>query len=1185
MISGLPLLFSIKKEKKALFANENNEIKSANKTFYKLFVENKNSSLNHASKINSFVKKEAFRDNEKSRILKSLNIKKINIKKINGYETGNSHLKSFAIKKVKLTKLEKSLKNDNLKIENKENVDYKKIIEILKSVEENIKYLKIEPEKINKKALIEIKKEIDNIKKAIFSLEKKTEDKSGLNEKLKQIVEIFEKDIKNIENSKQIRKIYIKDSDLIKFSENKETQKFSREINIKKEELKSDNKSDNKLEVINKSIEMLKNKIDELDKLSEKMNKVIVENKSNNLINKKESKINEANKEKLIKELKQIHKKLQNMNSKEDKNEINEVKRIIVALINKISDRNKSNEIKEIKNELSKALEKIKLINIEIENKKSEIIESKKIEVINNNEFNENQIKDKIRKILIKSDLKLTEINKGNPDTKHKEKIMKIAEEIINTVESYPKTKISNKDEIKEKVYKKIKESGINNLNINKLNEDNEKLLESLINLFDFHKVKKEIKNPEIKKIINETAGKIFNILKNNHNIKYEDKNIKKIEYLILEAVKNNKENSEEKETAKIITESIIKELNINPFQKNEGKTKDLKIKIEKEIESMIKKINKQIKEGDVKELNIDKKTTENHNEKLNFTKEDVKKVIRFILSYKEKDEILSKDTREEIKEIKKIIIDNQNKKGESPIGQKKEKDLSNITRRENNLNELQNKIEKLIKDIFHDVEQSKLTPETYPEELKKLIKDIQKVFFKLPEKNEKIKSSHNINNIKRENGGKIEKRINNKIDQNNKNNEFERIRINRNNTEKFKYLENKEVDNAEFIKNEKVPEILKAKSVKYKKLKNTLNLKKGNNYKVSIKNTFDSNQKVLQIKDKNINIKILINNNKQAVALLKSIELNKAHIKKPQNNIDVNLLKHKIQTFMENNKKHVEKIYSSEKSEGYILKNNISGNNIKDLKGVLSKNKMDYTLVKNYKDIKVLIKYSKEGIDEAREILKTVENIKIKKNNKISYIPENKIENFRNLKRDKKVELKSPIFEKKVEYLHPHLLKQTSAQETRQLTNNNVPKTITINELQNRIVNTIKKIENVPKYFEKTVVKVNPPDLGEVEIKIIKSMKNLSLDITVENDRYGREIEKRLENVIQVFKENYEKMELNIKTDQRNEQNQDNSQNQQRENNQKENLYKENDSENEKKRKDKRNTFWEFLRGDLNDQ
>ncbi|MBM7558928.1 flagellar hook-length control protein FliK [Marinitoga litoralis] len=274
-----------------------------------------------------------------------------------------------------------------------------------------------------------------------------------------------------------------------------------------------------------------------------------------------------------------------------------------------------------------------------------------------------------------------------------------------------------------------------------------------------------------------------------------------------------------------------------------------------------------------------------------------------------------------------------------------------------------------------------------------------------------------------------------------------------------------------------------------------------------------------------------------------------------------------KIKSFINNPEKE-KVLYSNNSIEIKISKN--KNNKLKDLLGSTSKNKTEYkNIKKNYnKNIQVIIENKSKNID-INNIFKHIDSIIYKIENK----KESTHSKILNLNRNNTIE----NYFNKINFLHPSI---NNVQINSQ--NNNI-KTISIQNLISNINNTVEKINNLPKYFERTVFKVTPPDLGNLEVTIIKSQKNLKIEFNIENIENKNELENRIETLINNFKEKYEKVDFTIKSEFYNndEYNEDNKENNENNNSNTNENTKDND---DKKRKNKRNDFWEILRGEKYD-
>ncbi|WP_129409372.1 flagellar hook-length control protein FliK [Marinitoga lauensis] len=316
------------------------------------------------------------------------------------------------------------------------------------------------------------------------------------------------------------------------------------------------------------------------------------------------------------------------------------------------------------------------------------------------------------------------------------------------------------------------------------------------------------------------------------------------------------------------------------------------------------------------------------------------------------------------------------------------------------------------------------------------------------------------------------------------------------------------------------------------------------------------------------------INNDKKTK--FKLFKLNK-EIKDRSN---INLITKDIKTIFENKIRNFErsnnqsKLLYSDKKVDLIISKKISNNQLKEKAVHLSKNIMSNTqkIKKMITKNTFIILNKKDSQVNVGKVFKYVDSIvyKINKNNQI------KNKDFLVNKNQEVFTKKSAkkIISNNIYFLHPTIKpSNTNFKEIYET------KQISANELLNRIYETTEKIQNIPKYFERTVVKINPPDLGNLEITIVKSQKNLKIEFNLENSKNKEEIERRMEPLIVNLKEKYEKVEIAIKTE-FNDSNENYHEDEKNQENESE-YSKENTSKEKEKRKNKRNQFWELLRGE----
>ncbi|NUV00391.1 hypothetical protein XO12_09915, partial [Marinitoga sp. 1154] len=422
---------------------------------------------------------------------------------------------------------------------------------------------------------------------------------------------------------------------------------------------------------------------------------------------------------------------------------------------------------------------------------------------------------------------------------------------------------------------------------------------------------------------------------------------------------------------------------------------------------------------------------------------------------------------------------------------------------------------------------------------------------------------------------------------------EVKNKKIETKNTEKIKGKINKIIK--EIIEKEnKLPEGIKKEDYIFYKEKLGLIVPKLDEAILLItqKNVISSN--ILK-KDKNEIIKVKFNtglvgyieNNKKEKMKLILLNEKTKKIDNTDSNIDIlksdlkSIIENKIKIFKRSNEKN-KILYSDEKMDLLIAKRSLEKNTLKKVlkekTSITSKN-----IMSNVKIIKKII------LDDAEIILKkknsdiNVKNI-IKYMDSITYkIYKNDYKegekNILNLKTLNKYRGKTNLNSNNVNYLHPLIELNNSSNK-----NNNVyVKTVSLNKILPEMQNLIEKAENFPKYFERTVFKINPPDLGNIEITIIKSHKNVKIQFSLENNENRKELEKRIEPLLINLKEKYEKVEFLFESEveKQNKENHNNDRN----NNEEEKFSDENkSSKKHEKKKSEDKQFFNILRGEYYD-
>ncbi|KAF2955890.1 hypothetical protein AS160_08690 [Marinitoga sp. 38H-ov] len=309
----------------------------------------------------------------------------------------------------------------------------------------------------------------------------------------------------------------------------------------------------------------------------------------------------------------------------------------------------------------------------------------------------------------------------------------------------------------------------------------------------------------------------------------------------------------------------------------------------------------------------------------------------------------------------------------------------------------------------------------------------------------------------------------------------------------------------------------------------------------------------------KNTNNFIKLNNFTNKFFAKNKLNFNKTPLK--------NVFENKINKFI-NSSENEKNIYSDKNITIKISKYN--NFNLKDLLETTSKNISEYKNVKKYynQNLHVIVEPKKRNIN-IKNIFKQLDSIiyKIEKKNS------NKTKNVVYLNKNRNIN----NYYNKIDFLHPSINTVNI-----NIQKNNI-KTLSIKDFISNINNTIEKINNVPKYFERTIFKINPPDLGNLEVTIIKSQKYLKIEFNLENIDNKAELEKRIESLLNSFKDNFDKVDFTIKSEMNNN---DENKNESNKNNDENNTNSNDDNkENEdKKRKNNRNDFIKYLRGEYND-